>query len=96
MNVLSLFGSNLHLIEWNCVIIDQHHQQYHQLRRNTLRGDSIFNLKISTNIGKKISLINRTENEEYWQNKSGVILMNVCQLLKISKNHTKDYYYEFK
>ena len=95
MSFFRLCVSNLHLVQWKTILID-HHQQYHQIRCRTLRGDSIFNLQILPNIGKKISLIDRTENEKYWSSKSEIILTNIFQLLSISNTQNQDFYYEFR
>lgn len=85
--------SNLHLIEWAYVLLD-HHNQYHHVRCGTARGDSISQLNIRST-GRKISIIDRIDDEAYWKSSAGSVLLDIGQLLKLPSYQMKTCTFQF-
>jgi hypothetical protein len=85
--------SNLHLIDWSFVLLD-HHNQFHHVRCGTARGDCISQLTTRPS-GRKISIIDRIDDDAYWKQSSGSVLMDISQLLDIPSYELKKNSYQF-
>jgi hypothetical protein len=72
-----------------------HHNQYHHVRRGTARGDCISHLTTRPPSGKKISIIDRIDDDAYWKQSSGSVLMDISQLIDIPSYELKRNLYQF-